>query len=94
MMTCTVNDLEAVFAYMNGSPDRQTHLIHLEAFFLASLIALPSIWKVLFLTFQLWNSQAHDFGGGFRPQQPSALTQSTLGLPIRISSSCKDFSAW
>jgi hypothetical protein len=35
-MDCMVDSLEAVFAYMDdsrvGSPDRQTHLIHLEAF--------------------------------------------------------------
>jgi hypothetical protein len=39
MIDCTVDNLEAVFAYMNnsrvGSSDRLTHLIHLEAFFSA-----------------------------------------------------------
>jgi hypothetical protein len=37
MMVRTVDGLECVFAYMDnscvGSPDRQTHLHHLEAFF-------------------------------------------------------------
>ncbi len=37
MMDRTVDDLEGVFAYMHdsrvGSPDRQTRLLHLEAFF-------------------------------------------------------------
>jgi hypothetical protein len=37
MMDCTTDGLEGVFAYMDdsrvGSPDRQTHLHHLEAFF-------------------------------------------------------------
>jgi cytoskeleton-associated protein 5 len=37
MMDHTVDKLEAVFAYMDdsgvSSPDRQTHLIHLETFF-------------------------------------------------------------
>jgi hypothetical protein len=37
MMDCTTDGLEGVFAYMDdscvGSPDRQTHLRHLEAFF-------------------------------------------------------------
>jgi hypothetical protein len=37
MMDRTINSLEALFAYINdpqvSSPDRQTHLIHLEAFF-------------------------------------------------------------
>jgi hypothetical protein len=36
MMDCTVDGLEGVFAYMDdsrvGSPDRQTQLLHLEAF--------------------------------------------------------------
>jgi hypothetical protein len=39
MMDCTVNILEAVFAYMDnsgvGSPDRQTHFIHLLTIFSA-----------------------------------------------------------
>jgi hypothetical protein len=39
MMDCTGDNLEAVFAYMDhsqvGSPNRQTHLLHLEAFFSA-----------------------------------------------------------
>jgi hypothetical protein len=37
MMDPTIDGLEGVFAYMDyslvGSPDRQTHLLHLEAFF-------------------------------------------------------------
>jgi hypothetical protein len=37
MMDCSVDCLEDVFAYMDdshvGSLDRQTHLLHLEAFF-------------------------------------------------------------
>jgi hypothetical protein len=37
MMDCTTDDLEGVFAYMDNSRvsslDRQTHLLHLEAFF-------------------------------------------------------------
>jgi hypothetical protein len=39
MMDRTIDGLEGVFAYMDdsrvGSPDRQTHLRHLEAFFTA-----------------------------------------------------------
>jgi hypothetical protein len=39
MMDCITDGLEGVFAYMDdsrvGSPDRQTHLHHLEAFFTA-----------------------------------------------------------
>ncbi len=39
MMDRTTDGLEGVFAYMDdshvGSPDRQTHLRHLEAFFTA-----------------------------------------------------------
>jgi hypothetical protein len=38
-MACTTDGLEGVFGYMDdsreGSPDRQTHLHHLEAFFKA-----------------------------------------------------------
>jgi hypothetical protein len=39
MVDCTTDGLEVVFAYMDdsrvGSPDRQTHLRHLEVFFTA-----------------------------------------------------------
>jgi hypothetical protein len=39
MMDCTTDGLEGVFAYMDdscvGSPDRQTHLHYLQAFFKA-----------------------------------------------------------
>jgi hypothetical protein len=39
MMDCATDSLEGVFTYMDnsqvGSPDRQTHLCHLEAFFTA-----------------------------------------------------------
>jgi hypothetical protein len=56
----TVDNLEVVFAYVDnsrvGSPDRQTHLIHLEAFFSTlAAMALPSIWKNGFLPVQLWS---------------------------------------
>jgi cleavage and polyadenylation specificity factor subunit 1 len=43
MMFCTVDNLEVVFAYMDDSPERQTHLIQLEAFFsslAASVLAI------------------------------------------------------
>jgi hypothetical protein len=59
MMDCSVDNLKAMFAYMDnswvGSLDRQTHLIHLEAF-LSTLaaMALPSISKNVFLPLQLW----------------------------------------
>jgi hypothetical protein len=48
IVDCTVDSFEAVFAYMDdsevGSPDKQKHLIHLEAFFLPwPPLALPSI---------------------------------------------------
>jgi hypothetical protein len=59
MIDRTVNNLEAVFAYMDdswvGSPDRQAHLIHLEHFSPPWLpMALPSPWKNVFLHFQPW----------------------------------------
>ncbi len=40
MMNCTVDGLDSVFAYIDdsrvGSPDRQIHLLYLEAFFATS----------------------------------------------------------
>jgi cytoskeleton-associated protein 5 len=66
MMDRTTDGLEGVFAYMDdsrvGSPDRQTHLSHLEAFFNAlatnglainlekCVFAAPSL-EILFLNF-------------------------------------------
>jgi hypothetical protein len=51
--------MEVVFAYVDdsriGSPDRQTNLIHLEAFFPPWLsMTWTSIWINVFLQFQPW----------------------------------------
>ncbi len=72
MMDHMLNDLEAVFASMEasrvGSLERQTHLIHLEAFFTPWLpVALPSIWKNIFLKFELWKFSAARFQWQVRP---------------------------
>jgi hypothetical protein len=64
MMDRTTDGLEGVFAYMDdscvGSPDRQTHLLHLEAFFnvLATMV-LPSISKNAFFSHDRSSDLSH-----------------------------------
>jgi hypothetical protein len=64
MMDRTTDGLEGVFAYMDdscvGSPDRQTHLLHLEAFFnvLATMV-LPSILKNAFFSHDRSSDLSH-----------------------------------
>jgi hypothetical protein len=93
MMDRTTDGLEGVFAYLDdsrvGSPDRQTHLRHQEAFFnalatngLAFLQPLP--WKFLATQFQ-WQEQ---------PLRPITPPKSNFAHPLRISNNCNVFSAW
>ncbi len=73
MMDHMVDNLEAVFAYTNdsrvGTPDRQTHLIHLEAFFsaLAANGLAINLEKRVFAFSNFGTSQSHNFGGRFGP---------------------------
>jgi hypothetical protein len=72
IMDCTIDGLQGSFAYIDnscvGSPDRQTHLIHLEAFF-AALAAngFSTILKNVFLQSQLWNFLVTQFFSRFGP---------------------------
>jgi hypothetical protein len=61
MMDRTIDGLEGVFAYMDvsrvGSPNRQTHLLHLEA--LINALATNGLaLKNVFLQFPLWKFSA------------------------------------
>ncbi len=96
-MDCAVDNLEAVFAYMDdsqvGSPDRQTHLIHYEHFFPGlATNSSPSIWKNVFLLFQLQNFWVTRFFWlRVRPLGPRTLLQFTLVPPLRISNKLRRF---
>jgi hypothetical protein len=86
MIDCTVDNLEAVFAYMDdswvGSPDRQAHLIHLEHFSPPRPpMALPSPWKNVFLHFQPWKFLITQFQWRVWPPWPNILPQSILVPP-------------
>jgi hypothetical protein len=52
MMDRTIDGLEGVFAYMDdslvGSPERQAHLLHLEAFFNAASGLTINLKKCVF----------------------------------------------
>jgi hypothetical protein len=99
MMDQITDGLEGVFAYMDnsrvGSPDRQTHLRHLEAFFnalatnglainLEKCVLQPPLLK--FLATRFWRQE--------RPPRPITPPKSKIARPLRTSSSCNVFSAW
>jgi hypothetical protein len=73
MVDSMVDSLEAVFAFMDDSgactPDKKTHLIHLEAFFFCPGRHWPchQFEKMCFCRSNFGNSQSHDFGGRFGP---------------------------
>jgi hypothetical protein len=79
MMDQTTDGLEGVFAYMDnsrvGSPDRQTHLCHLEAFFSALAITLEKC------DFAVPNSWTHDFGDRSGPHGRSRRRNKKLPAP-------------
>jgi hypothetical protein len=75
MMDCVTDGLEGVFAYMDdsrvGSPDRQTHLRHLVAFFTAlAANGLSTTWKNVFSQHLLLRSLDTKFWRQERPPQP------------------------
>jgi hypothetical protein len=99
MMDCTKDGLEGVFACMDdsrvGSPDRQTHLHHLEAFFkaLAANGLAINLEKCVFATPSL-EILGHTISAtGAAPTADHAL-KSKIAHPLRISSNCNIFLAW
>jgi hypothetical protein len=72
MMDHVVSKLEVVFAYMDnswvGSPDRQTHLVHLKALF-AALAANGLTVNLIKCVFAVptWKFWATHFWQQFRP---------------------------
>jgi hypothetical protein len=102
MMDRTVDGLEGVFAYMDdshvGSLDRQTHLLHLEAFFKL----FGHQWNGLTLNFQKCVFAVPDLellghtilAAELTPAAGHATAIESCPLPLRTSSSCSVFSAW
>jgi hypothetical protein len=87
MMDHTVNNLKALFAYMDDSRgsslDRQTHIIHLEAFFstLAANDLAINLENCFFSQFQLWKFSVKRFQWQVWPPRPYTLPHSTLVPP-------------
>jgi hypothetical protein len=96
MIDCTVDNLEAVFGYMDDSrvspPDGQTHLINLEAYF--SVLTTNGLEKSVF-TIPTLEILGHTISAtGLAPTDEHTAAIDSCPPPFRISSSCKDFSAW
>jgi hypothetical protein len=92
MMDQTTDGLEGMFAYMDdsrvGSPDRQTHLRHLEAFFNALVtngLAI-NLEKCVFAAPSL-EILGHTISA------TGAAPKSKTARPLRTSSSCNVFLA-
>ncbi len=99
MMDRTVEGLEGVFAYMDdshvGSPDRQIHLIHLEAFFnsMATNGLAINLEKCVFAVPPL-EIVGHTISvTGSAPTAGHAATIESFPLPLRTSSNGGVFSA-
>jgi hypothetical protein len=96
MMDRTTDGLEGVFAYMDDSrvcsPDRQTHLCHLEAFFTA--LATNGIAINLENVF-LQHLPLKFLDTRFRRQERLiTLPKLKIAHPLRTPSSCNVFLAW
>ncbi len=99
MMDRTTDGLEVVFAYMDDScvdsPDRQTHLRHLEVFFNAlAANGLAINLEKCFLQCSLWKFLDTRFRWQGQPPQPITLPKSNFAHPLRTSNNCNVFLAW
>jgi hypothetical protein len=99
MMDRTTDGLEGVFAYMDnsrvGSPNRQTHLRHLEAFFsdLATNGLTINLEKCIFAAPSL-EILGHHYGDKNGPHSRSCCRNKKTAQPLRISNSFNVFLAW
>ncbi len=99
MMDRTTDGLEGVFAYMDdsqvGSPDRQTHLRHLESFFTAlAAIGLAIILEKCVFAAPSLEIFGHTILATREPLLPITPPKSKIAHPLRISSNCNVFLAW
>jgi hypothetical protein len=96
-----IDGLEGVLAYMDdsrvGSPDRQTHLLHLEAFFytLAANGLAINLEKCIFAGPSLKILGHTILVLGWAPRAGlAAEIKSWPPPPLRTSSNCNIFLAW
>jgi hypothetical protein len=99
MMDSTTVGLDGVFAYMInscvGSPDRQTHLRHLEAFFTAlAANGFAITLENVFLQNPLLRFLDTRFRQQERPLRPIMPPKSKTAHPLRTSSNCNISLAW
>jgi hypothetical protein len=100
MMDRTIDSLEGVFAYMDnshvGSPDRQTHLLHLEAFFnpVATNGHAINLEKCVFAVPSLEILSHMISATRSTPTADPATKIESCPPPLRTSSNCNSFSAW
>jgi hypothetical protein len=93
------DSLEGVFAYLDnslvGSPDRQTHLHHLEEFFkaLAANDLAINLEKCVFATLSL-EILGHTIRRQERPPRPITPPKSKIAHPLRISNNRNVSLAW
>jgi hypothetical protein len=99
MMDCTTDGLEGVFAYMEDSrvrsPDRQTHLRHLEAFFtaLATNGLAINLDKCVFAAPSL-EILGHTISAAGAASTADHAAEIELCPPLRTSNNYNVFSAW
>jgi hypothetical protein len=99
MMDCTLDGLKDMFPYMDysrfGSPDRETHLCHLEAFFaaLAANGLAINLDKCVFAVPTLEFLGHNILAAGSTLAADHATAIKTC-LPLRTSSNCNVFLAW
>ncbi len=99
MMDHTTEGLEGVFAYMDdsrvGSPDRQTHLHHLEIFFnaLATNGLAINLEKCVFAVPSL-EILGHKISAAGLPPRLLSPPKLNFAHPLRISNSFNVSSAW
>jgi hypothetical protein len=99
MMDRTTDGLEDVVAYMDvsrvGSPDRQTHLCHLEAFFkaLATNGLAINLEKCVFAASSL-AILGHTISATGAALTADHAAEIKIAHPLRISNSCNVFLAW
>jgi hypothetical protein len=99
MMDRTVDGLEGVFAYIDdsrvGSPDRQTHFLHLEALFnsLAAKGLAINLQKCVFAvpTLEILGLMILKTGSAPMVGHATAIESPP---PVRTSSHCSVFWAW
>jgi hypothetical protein len=102
IMDRTIDGLEGVIAYMDdsrvGSPNSQTHLLHLEDFFnaLATNGLAINLEKCAFAvpSLEIFGYTISETGSTPTADDATEIGSCPTPPPLRISSNCKVFSVW